>query len=111
MLRDDAENERMIDALIQFQRGKWAGVSQEKIPASIVKAAIAAYNPAEKITFNPWKRSREKTPEEIANQKVISERARLGGRAAARVRNFRMTDADRRAWSAKMLAIRWARRA
>lgn len=54
---NEADNERIIDALLQFERGKWSNMRQDEIPPSVIRQALAVYDPAKGITFNPWKRT------------------------------------------------------
>ncbi len=43
---------RICDALLQYDGGKWASTVQERIPMSIVRAALAAYDPAQPLRFH-----------------------------------------------------------
>jgi hypothetical protein len=43
---------RICDALIQYERGKWASTPQERIPARIVAAALASYDPEQPLKFS-----------------------------------------------------------
>ncbi len=55
----NSDNDLIINALMQYQRGKWAGTPREKIPLVVIAAALAAYDPAQKLKFNGRKRDSE----------------------------------------------------
>ncbi len=58
-MNPQTDNDLIINALLQYQRGKWAGTPREKIPLVVIAAALAAYDPAQKLRFNGRKRDGE----------------------------------------------------
>ena len=47
----ELEQIRICDALLQYQGGKYASTKQERIRMHVIRAALAAYDPAVKL---PW---------------------------------------------------------
>ncbi len=58
----DAEEMLTIDALIQYQYGRWAGTPRPRIPNHVVEAAVAAYDPAGPKAFNRTSRPKALRP-------------------------------------------------
>lgn len=47
----------ICDALIQYQRGRWASTPQFRIPRHVVEAAVAAFDPTQPLRFGHRKRT------------------------------------------------------
>ncbi len=40
---------RIMDALLQFEDGRWASTPQDRIPMAVVRAALVAYDPTKPL--------------------------------------------------------------
>ena len=50
----EAEQIHIIDALMQYQDGKYASTPRNRIAPQIVHQALAAYDPAKPLRINSW---------------------------------------------------------